>query len=87
VVVTTKEMNRQRVLQGCMDGKMLIGEAARRLKRSLRSVPRRLAKVAHSLIATIIRFTCPCAKERRSLETNTPYNLSIMCPEVIETEF
>jgi len=29
-------------------------------------------QVRHALIATIIRFTCPCAKERRSLEMNTP---------------
>jgi transposase len=40
-----KEVNRLRVLQGYMDGKMLIGEAARILKRSLRSVYRMLAKV------------------------------------------
>jgi len=40
-----KEVNRLRVLQGYMDGKMVIGEAARILKRSLRSVYRMLAKV------------------------------------------
>jgi len=40
-----KEVNRLRVLQGYMDGKMFIEEAARILKRSLRSVYRMLAKV------------------------------------------
>jgi transposase len=40
-----KELNRLRVLQGYMDGKMVIEEAARVLKRSLRSVYRMLAKV------------------------------------------
>jgi transposase len=40
-----KEVNRLRVVQGYMDGKMLIEEAARILKRSLRSVYRMLAKV------------------------------------------
>jgi transposase len=40
-----KEVNKLRVLQGYMDGKMLIEEAARILKRSLRSVYRMLAKV------------------------------------------
>jgi transposase len=45
VLLTMKEVNRLRVLQGYMDGKMLIEEAARILKRSLRSVYRMLAKV------------------------------------------
>jgi len=45
VLLTMKEVNRLRVLQGYMDGKMVIGEAARILKRSLRSVYRMLAKV------------------------------------------
>jgi len=40
-----KEVNRLRVLQGYMDGKILIREAARILERSLRSVYRMLAKV------------------------------------------
>jgi transposase len=40
-----KEVNRLRVLQGYMDGKMFIEETARILKRSLRSVYRMLAKV------------------------------------------
>jgi transposase len=40
-----KEVNRLRVVQGYMDGKMLIEEAARILKCSLRSVYRMLAKV------------------------------------------
>ena len=45
MLLTMKEVNRLRVLQGYMDGKMLIGEAARILERSLRSVYRMLAKV------------------------------------------
>jgi transposase len=45
VLLTMKEMNRLRVLQGYMDGKVVIEEAARILKRSLRSVYRMLAKV------------------------------------------
>ena len=45
MLLTMKEVNRLRVLQGYMDGKMLIEEAARILKRSLRSVYRMLAKV------------------------------------------
>jgi len=45
VLLTMKEVNRLRVLQGYMDGKMFIEEAARILKRSLRSVYRMLAKV------------------------------------------
>ena len=45
MLLTMKEVNRLRVLQGYMDGKMLIEEAARILKRSLRSVYRVLAKV------------------------------------------
>lgn len=45
MLLTMKEVNRLRVLQGYMDGKMVIGEAARILKRSLRSVYRMLAKV------------------------------------------
>jgi transposase len=45
VLLTMKEVNRLRVVQGYMDGKMLIEEAARILKRSLRSVYRMLAKV------------------------------------------
>jgi transposase len=40
-----KEVNRLRVLQGYMDGKILIEEGARILKRSLRSVYRMVAKV------------------------------------------
>jgi transposase len=40
-----KEVNRLRVLQGYMDGKILIEEATRILKRSLRSVYRMVAKV------------------------------------------
>jgi transposase len=45
VLLTMKEVNRLRVLQGYMDGKILIREAARILERSLRSVYRMLAKV------------------------------------------
>jgi transposase len=45
VLLTMKEVNRLRVVQGYMDGKMLIEEAARILKRSLRSVYRMLARV------------------------------------------
>jgi transposase len=45
VLLTMKGVNRLRVLQGYMDGKVLIEEAARILKRSLRSVYRMLAKV------------------------------------------
>jgi transposase len=45
VLLTMREINRLRVLQGYMDGKMVIEEAARILKRSLRSVYRMLAKV------------------------------------------
>ncbi len=45
MLLTMREINRLRVLQGYMDGKMLIEEAARILKRSLRSVYRMLAKV------------------------------------------
>ena len=45
MLLTMKEVNRLRVLQGYMDGKILIEEAARILKRSLRSVYRMLAKV------------------------------------------
>jgi len=45
VLLTMKEMNRLRVLQGYMDGKMVVEEAARILKRSLRSVYRMLRKV------------------------------------------
>jgi transposase len=40
-----RETNRLRVLQGYMDGKILLEEAARILRRSLRSVYRMLAKV------------------------------------------
>jgi len=40
-----KEVNRLRVLQGYMEGKILIEEAAGILKRSLRSVYRTVAKV------------------------------------------
>jgi transposase len=40
-----REINRLRVLQGYMDGKILLEEAARILKRSVRSVYRLLAKV------------------------------------------
>jgi len=45
VLLTMKEVNRLRVQQGYMDGKIFIEEAARILKRSLRSVYRMLAKV------------------------------------------
>jgi len=45
VLLTMKEVNRLRVLQGYMDGKMFIEETARILKRSLRSVYRMLAKM------------------------------------------
>jgi len=45
VLLTMKEVNRLRVLQGYMDGKMFIEQTARILKRSLRSVYRMLAKV------------------------------------------
>jgi transposase len=45
VLLTMKEVNRLRVLQGYMDGKILTEEAARILKRSLRSVYRMVAKV------------------------------------------
>ena len=45
MLLTMKEVNRLRVLQGYMDGKMFIEETARILKRSLRSVYRMLAKV------------------------------------------
>lgn len=45
MLLTMREINRLRVLQGYMDGKMVIEEAARILKRSLRSVYRMLAKV------------------------------------------
>lgn len=45
MLLTMREINRLRVLQGYMDGKMLLEEAARILKRSLRSVYRMLAKV------------------------------------------
>jgi len=45
VLLTMKEVNRLRVLQGYMDGKMFIEETARIFKRSLRSVYRMLAKV------------------------------------------
>jgi hypothetical protein len=45
VLLTMKEVNRLRVLQGYRDGKMFIEETARILKRSLRSVYRMLAKV------------------------------------------
>lgn len=45
MLLTMKEVNRLRVLQGYMDGKILIREAARILERSLRSVYRMLAKV------------------------------------------
>jgi transposase len=45
VLLRMKEVNRLRVLQGYMDGKMLIEETSRILKRSVRSVYRMLAKV------------------------------------------
>jgi transposase len=45
VLLKMKEVNRLRVVQGYMEGKILIEEAARILKRSLRSVYRMLAKV------------------------------------------
>jgi len=45
VLLTMRETNRLRVLQGYMDGKILLEEAARILRRSLRSVYRMLAKV------------------------------------------
>lgn len=43
--LTMKEVNRLRVLHGYMDEKILIEEAARILKRRLRSVCRMVAKV------------------------------------------
>ena len=45
MLLTMKEVNRLRVVQGYMDGKILIEEAARILKRSLRSVYRMVAKI------------------------------------------
>ena len=45
MLLTMKEVNRLRVLEGYMDGKMFIEETARILKRSLRSVYRMLAKM------------------------------------------
>jgi transposase len=45
VLLKMKEVNRLRVVQGYMDGKILMEEAARILKRSLRSVYRLVAKV------------------------------------------
>lgn len=45
MLLTMRETNRLRVLQGYMDGKILLEEAARILRRSLRSVYRMLAKV------------------------------------------
>lgn len=45
MLLTMREINRLRVVQGYMDGKMLLEEAARILKRSLRSVYRMLGKV------------------------------------------
>ena len=45
MLLTMREINRLRVLQGYMDGKILLEEAARILKRSVRSVYRLLAKV------------------------------------------
>jgi transposase len=45
VLLTMKEVNRLRVLQGYMDGKILIGETARILERHPRSVYRMVAKV------------------------------------------
>jgi len=45
VLLTMKEVNRLRVLQGYMDGKILIEEAGRILKRRVRSVYRMVAKV------------------------------------------
>jgi transposase len=45
VLLKMKEVNRLGVVQGYMDGKLLIEEAARILKRSLRSVYRMVAKV------------------------------------------
>jgi transposase len=45
VLLKMKEVNRLGVVQGYMDGKILIQEAARILKRSLRSVYRMVAKV------------------------------------------
>jgi len=45
VLLKMKEVNRLGVMQGYMDGKILIEEAARILKRSLRSVYRMVAKV------------------------------------------
>lgn len=45
MLLTMKEVNRLRVLQGYMDGKMLIEEAGRILKRSVRSVYRIVARV------------------------------------------
>jgi transposase len=45
VLLTMKEVNRLRVVQGYMDGKILIEEASKILKRSFRSVYRIVAKV------------------------------------------
>jgi transposase len=45
VLLKMKEVNRLRVVQGYMHGKILIEEASRILKRSLRSVDRMVAKV------------------------------------------
>ena len=45
MLLTMKEVNRLRVLQGYMDGKILIEEAGRILKRHPRSVYRMLRKV------------------------------------------
>ena len=45
MLLTMKEVNRLRVLQGYMDGKILIEEAGRILKRRVRSVYRMVAKV------------------------------------------
>src|SRR5512136_1874304 len=45
VLLTMKEVNRLRVLQGYMDGKLLIEEAARILERHPRSVYRMVRKV------------------------------------------
>ncbi len=45
MLLTMKEVNRLRVLQGYMDGKILIEEAGRILKRCVRSVYRMVAKV------------------------------------------
>jgi hypothetical protein len=45
VLLTMKEVNRLKVVQGYMDGKIEIEEASRVLKRTARSIYRIIAKV------------------------------------------